>query len=293
MDRSSSFPAAIVDAFADKPYSGNPAGMVFLGFEPFLDEAVCIRTAAELRFSETAFVRKITETEFAVRYFTPVCEAALCGHATVASFGYLRDKKLVGFGDMLVHTKSGDIRVTVSKDGIMLDMAEAKTLSVIEKNVSDELYRAFGLPSRESVNGLIPKIVSVGLTDILLPVAGIDELDSAKQDEDAIADLSKKLGVTGVHMFTIACDGYAAHTRNFAPLYGIPEECATGTSNGALFHYLSEYGLVSSAVRFIQGEAMGRPSVILARSENGRVRIGGNASVVMEGKIVIDQLSEQ
>ncbi len=261
--------------------------MVFLGFEPFPDEAVCIRTAAELRFSETAFVRKITETEFAVRYFTPVCEAALCGHATVASFGYLRDKKLVGFGDMLVHTKSGDIRVTVSKDGIMLDMAEAKTVSLVEKRVSDELYSAFGLPPRESVNGLVPKIVSVGLTDIMLPVASIDELDSAKQDETKIAELSRRLGVTGVHMFAITDDGYAAHCRNFAPLYGIPEECATGTSNGALYHYLSEYDLVSGEVRFIQGEAMGRPSVISVRSENGRVRVGGNSAAVMEGTIKV------
>ncbi|MBO4383991.1 MAG: PhzF family phenazine biosynthesis protein [Clostridia bacterium] len=281
------YPFAVFDAFTDKPYSGNPAGVVFLGGEPFPDEADMIRAAAELRFSETAFVRKLSETEFAVRYFTPVCEAALCGHATVASFAYLRDKKLVGYGDVLVRTKSGDICVTVSKSCIELDMAEVKTLSALSADVSRELYRAFGLPDRASVNGLVPKIVSVGLADVMLPVYGLGELDSAKQDEAAVGEISRRLSVTGVHMFAISDDGFAAHCRNFAPLYGIPEECATGTSNGALYHYLSEYGLVSGPVRFIQGEAMGRPSVISVRFANGRVRVGGNAAEVSEGRIRI------
>ena len=281
------FTAAVVDAFTDRPYSGNAAGVVNLGGEPFPEDEVCIKAAAELRFSETAFIRKLSETEFALRYFTPVCEAALCGHATVASFSFLRDKKLCGCGDMLVHTPSGDIRVTVDKKAVYLDMAESKTLFTIEKSDCDALYRAYGLDSKENVNGLVPKAVSVGLSDILLPVGSLEELNSAVQDESAVTEISKRLNVTGVHMFCPTDDGYTAHCRNFAPLYGIPEECATGTSNGALFHYLSEYGLVGDYAIFIQGEAMQRPSVIAARMENGRVRVGGSAAIVMEGRIVL------
>lgn len=280
------YTAAIVDAFTEKPYSGNPAGVVFLGGDPFPDEAVCIKLAAELRYSETAFVRQITQTEYAVRYFTPVCEAALCGHATVASFSFMREKKLCGRGDMLAHTKSGDIRVTVGREIVFLDMAEAKTVSVIDEATSAELYIAYGLQPRGNANGLEPKIVSVGLTDIILPVGSIEELNKAAQDEGAISEISRRLNVTGVHMFCLSNDGFAAHCRNFAPLYGIPEECATGTSNGALFHYLSEYGLIgSSPARFIQGEKMGRPSVIEALREGGAVRVGGSAAIVMEGSV--------
>ena len=280
------YPAAIVDAFTDEPYCGNPAGVVFLGGDPFPEEERCIKLAAELRFSETAFVRQITQTEYAVRYFTPVCEAALCGHATVASFSFMREKKLCGKGDMLVHTKSGDIRVSVGRRSVFLDMAEAKTVSVLDTDTSAALYRAYGLKPRSDINGLVPKTVSVGLTDIMLPVSDLEELENAMQDEAAISALSRTLCVTGVHMFCTANDSYAAHCRNFAPLYGISEECATGTSNGALFHYLSEYGFCgASPVRFIQGEKMGRPSVIEAMRENGNVRVGGNAAIVMEGKI--------
>lgn len=282
------YTAAIVDAFTVEPYSGNPAGVVFLGGDPFPEEKNCIKLAAELKFSETAFVRKLTETEYAVRYFTPVCEAALCGHATVASFGFLRDMRICGLGDMLVHTKSGDIRVTVEKELVWLDMAEARTIKLISGEEAKEIYRAYGLPERETEGGLSPAAVAVGLDDILLPVKDTDELNAAVQDEACVTGISRKHSVTGVHMFCLTEDGYAAHCRNFAPLYGIPEECATGTSNGALCHYLTERGIIGpSPVRFMQGEKMGRASVISARIEGGRVRVGGPCAIVLTGSVEI------
>ncbi|MBO4562658.1 MAG: PhzF family phenazine biosynthesis protein [Clostridia bacterium] len=287
-EKSRRYTAAVVDAFTNAPYSGNPAGVIILGGDPFPEDDRCIRAAAELRFSETAFVRQLGPTEFAVRYFTPVCEASLCGHATVASFTFLREKRLCGTGDMLVHTASGDIRVTVSKDGVWLDMAEAVTLKKLLGEEAKEVYRAFGLPERELEGGLSPAIVSVGLTDILLPVKDTAELAAAIQDENAVSELSRRRGVTGVHMFSLSSDGFAAHCRNFAPLYGIPEECATGTSNGALFHYLIEEGCIApSPASFLQGEAMGRPSVIRAMREGSRIRVGGNAAAVMTGTIEV------
>ena len=281
------FTAAIADAFTAEPYSGNPAGVVYLGAEPFPEDESCIKAAAELRFSETAFIRKLGETEYAARYFTPVCEAALCGHATVASFGFLRDKRVCGLGDMLVHTKSGDIRVTVEKSAVRLDMAEARTIKLIEGEEARELYRAFGLPERETEAGLSPAAVAVGLDDILLPVKDAEELASAIQDEEAVTELSRRHNVTGVHMFCLTGDGFTARCRNFAPLYGIAEECATGTSNGALFHYLAERGVISpdGEARFLQGEAMGRPSVICARREGAKVRVGGPSVIVFSGMI--------
>ena len=282
------FTAAIVDAFTAEPYSGNPAGVVFLGAEPFPEEESCILIAAELKHSETAFVRKLSETEYAVRYFTPVCEAALCGHATVASFGFLRDKRICGLGDMLVHTASGDIRVTVERDTVWLDMAGARTLKVFSGEEAKALYRAFGLTVRESEAGLSPAAVGVGLDDILLPVSDEKELNEAAPDTETVTALSMKHNVTGVHMFCLTNDGFAAHCRNFAPLYGIPEECATGTSNGALYHYLVECGKIGpSPARFMQGERMGRPSVVNARMENGSVRVGGSSAAVMEGTIKV------
>ena len=85
----------IVDAFTDRPFGGNPAGVVLLGEEAFPDESLMIKIAAELRFSETAFVRYTQANKQSdnhaftahVRYFTPKAEVELCGHATIAMIG--------------------------------------------------------------------------------------------------------------------------------------------------------------------------------------------------------------
>ena len=91
------------------------------------------------------------------------------------------------------------------------------------------------------------------------------------------------------------CTGGAdatAHCRNFAPLYAIPEEAATGTSNGALTYYLFRRGLVASGAdnRFVQGEKMGKPSEILSRlTESGdgvKVQVGGRAVLTLRCKLL-------
>ncbi len=75
----------IVDAFTDQPFGGNPAGVVLLDGDSFPKEELMLQVAAELRYSETAFVRRHSDSEYTVRYFTPKAEVELCGHATIAA----------------------------------------------------------------------------------------------------------------------------------------------------------------------------------------------------------------
>ena len=81
----------IVDAFTDQPFGGNPAGVVLLESDTFPKEELMLQIAAELRYSETAFIQRHTDKEFSIRYFTPKAEVDLCGHATIASFLDRRD----------------------------------------------------------------------------------------------------------------------------------------------------------------------------------------------------------
>lgn len=282
------YPVFIVDAFTDRPFSGNAAGLVLLGRDEFPDEAKCIAIAAELKHSETAFVRQVGEAEFRIKYYTPVCEAALCGHATVAAFTVLREIRGLLPGDKLVHTTAGEITVTVENDAVWLDMAEAKLIRRLDRAECETLYSAYGLEYKTDA-ALLPAIVSVGLADIIMPVASLSELNSAVQNEAEVAALSRELSVTGVHMFCLTRDGFTAHCRNFAPLYGIPEECATGTANGGLYHYLVENGVIlqGSGAAFLQGEAMGRPSVVRAAIRGGVVRVGGNGAILLSGEMEI------
>ena len=90
----------IVDAFTDQVFGGNPAGVVFIPEgEDFPPEETMVKTAEELRYSETAFVKKLGEKEYQVRYFTPAAEVDLCGHATIGSSYALFHDGLIAAGD--------------------------------------------------------------------------------------------------------------------------------------------------------------------------------------------------
>ena len=275
-----------VDAFTDVPLGGNPAGVaLFEGALP--DEEEMRRVAAQMGYSETAFLRRIGPERFVVRYFTPVEEVALSGHATVGSFSLLLQKGLIEGGrTYIAETGAGDIRVDVADGLVWLDMASPRELGALSEADEAALLAMYGLPA-DAFGTLRPAIVDTGLPDIMMPLACPALLAALKPDMEAISLLSKRLSVTGVHAF--ACAEDAVHCRNFAPLYGIDEESATGTSNGALTYYLYRRDLVvpDKTNLFVQGEAMGKPSKVYSRltqGENGvvSIRVGGSA-VVREG----------
>ena len=126
----------IADAFAAQRFSGNQAGVVPLGEGPFPEEDLMRSLAGELKHSETAFVRRAGERSFHIRYFTPVEEVDLCGHATVAAFTVLRETGEIPAGQYALHTRSGDLKVTVEPEAVWMDMAppvEGRTFSQEEQ----------------------------------------------------------------------------------------------------------------------------------------------------------------
>ena len=130
------------------------------------------------------------------------------------------------------------------------------------------------------------QIVSAGLPDLMIPLPDVATLQSLQPDMEAIAAITKKYDAVSFHVFAFGDDGYTAHVRDFAPLYDIPEESATGTANASLTYYLQQNGHLGAETdcTFIQGEAMGRPSVIATRIlPDGNVFVGGTAAIVAEG----------
>lgn len=275
----------IVDAFTSQPFGGNPAGVVLLpeggGFP---DEGLMQQVAAELRYSETAFVRRDGEQEFTARYFTPRYEVDLCGHATIATFGTLRQEGLVPAGTTCMnHTLAGDLEVRVD-ERVMMQMA---TPRVVERSVDEgRLCRIMECKAA----AMSVEIISTGLPDIILPLGSLAELDGLNPDMDALTALSRDLEVVGVHAFAAVGDGYTAHTRNFAPLYGVDEESATGTANAALTHYLQRRGMIAPGgdYSFLQGEKMGRPSVVeTSLTADGQIYVGGQCRIVARGHLLV------
>lgn len=276
----------IVDAFTTQPFGGNTAGVVLLD-DAFPSDDFMQQVAAEFRYSETAFVRQDGDTEFTVRYFTPRGEVDLCGHATVATFGTLYKLGIIADGTMCInHTLAGNLQVRVG-DKVMMEMAEPQ---IIDATVDVErLHSIMGVKNTHI--DLPVMVVSTGLPDIMMPVSSVDELNSLVPDIDALALLSDQLNVTGVHAFALSDDDFTAHVRNFGPLYGIPEESATGTANGALTHYLHHNGIISAPAecRFMQGEAMQHPSVVATTLlQDGAIWVGGDSAIVAIGELIIN-----
>ena len=280
----------VCDAFSFEIFKGNQAGVVILEEkENYPTETLMKNIAAELKHSETAFVKKVDNKKFKIRYFTPIEEVELCGHATISVFSALRELKLITTGKYIAETLAGNLEIIVDKDFIWMDMSSPKIEYIFNLDEIKEIYSAFNLNIAQAQKNLIPKIVNTGLSDIIIPIKNKEVLDNFIMNKEKVIELSKKYKVVGAHLFTLDKDKkVTAFCRNIAPLVGIDEECATGTSNGALTHYLKDYNIISTKDinMFIQGEAMRRTSTILSKykEDEKTIQIGGSAIISFECK---------
>jgi len=289
-----------VDAFTDKPFGGNPAGVV-TDAKSLTDESMQ-KIAMEMNLSETAFVIPKGDNNYQVRFFTPRCEVDLCGHATIATFYTLAHKGYInnidnGIVTVYQETRIGRLPVEIyyvdgSVEKVMMYQGEPKSLGYI--NDLNELYNTLGISSFDIDSNLIPEIISTGLPDIIIPVKDRVTLDNLKVDFSKLEELSNRLNVVGAHVF---CNDFSTgkdiiYCRNFAPAVGINEEAATGTANGALMYYLKKNKAIKgNLLTCYQGDGMKRPSKIICQSNEYASRIdilvGGKATIVIEGVISI------
>ena len=280
-----------LDAFTDTPGGGNPAGVVLEADN--LGNADMQKIAAKAGFSETAFVKSSETADVKTRFFTPNSEVNLCGHATIATFSLLAQMKIISAKSYIQETNAGLLPVEVSSDNsVFMRQNTPQFLGRVEKKeISDSLNL-----QESCIDGNYPiQVVSTGLCDIMVPVRSLKQLMGIKPNFKKISDVCKEYGAAGCHVFSLeTLHSSTAHCRNFAPLYGIPEESATGTSNGALACYLYKYGIAEGKSKldmvFEQGYSMHRPSEISARlTVNGKeilkVEVGGKACNINKTKI--------
>ena len=218
----------------------------------------------------------------------------MCGHATVATYSLLFQKSLLKPGNYKQELKAGVLGVEIQDDGMII---MEQSLPKFSENISSkDITNVFD--EAVIVRGLTPQVVSTGLRDILLPVATREQLFSLKPNFEKMADLNKRTNSIGVHAFTLdTIDPKAiAHCRNFAPLYGITEESATGSSNGALSCYLYHHGKLNNkdlhTMKVEQGYSMDKPSEIFVGLEVNnqqiiKVSVGGKAILFDEKEIEI------
>ncbi len=273
----------ILSAFAKTREGGNAAGVVTNADS--LSEEEMRRIAANLGFSETAFILHSNVADFKVRFFTPNEEVDLCGHATIAIFYALASLGLLKPGIYKQETKAGILGVEIKEDNsVMMNQPVPVFSEIIDKN---ELAESLNIKASEMPDDLPVQVVSTGIRDIMVPVKSISILNAIKPDMEKIKKISRKYNAVGYHVFSLeSLHGAYANCRNFAPLYDIPEESATGTSNGALGCYLYHYGKINNEqatnIVFEQGYSMKKPSEILVslktkENEILEVKVGGIA----------------
>ncbi|HHW57017.1 MAG TPA: PhzF family phenazine biosynthesis protein [Clostridia bacterium] len=285
----------IADAFTEKPFRGNPAGVVLLEKGDKVDETFMQNLAAELRYSETAFIEMINSENYRIRFFTPTSEVDLCGHATIASFTVLKDLALVKTNSICrMHTLAGDLPVYAEEDKIMLEQALPKVGKILD--TEEELFKisqALKIETEmigDSQYDLKPQLISTGLWDVIVPVKTKKALFEIKPNFSALEKFTKEKNAVSLHVFTLDEKEAIANCRDFAPLYGINEEAATGTANGALTYYLYLHKVIKELDKtylIYQGESMGRPSEIyvklIKKDEGVKVLVGGPAVILIKG----------
>lgn len=284
-----------VDAFTDQPYGGNPAGVVPEGSG--LTAQQMQKIAMEMNLSETAFLLPGGEDyDFEVRFFTPMEEVDLCGHATIATFHLLRELGRIPEGKtkLVQKTLAGKLEIHLQPEGSVL-MRQAQPRQIKTYKDVAELAAVMGTAVEDvTLPGVLacPESWSTGLPDILMPVRSVSLLRAMRPDMERLSTYSKAEAVTGVHAFSLDEAGQV-WCRNFAPACGILEEAATGTSNGALGACLHHQGWKAEnplAFTAHQGDWMGRPSRIAVSITGGSVPevwVGGRAVTVLAGEILL------
>ncbi|MEO6538026.1 MAG: PhzF family phenazine biosynthesis protein [Ferruginibacter sp.] len=254
-----------IDAFTDKIFGGNPAAVVPL--EKWIDEKLMQEIAQENNLAETVFFVPKDE-DFEIRWFTPVAEVDLCGHATLASAYVLYN--MLGYKKPAItfHSKSGPLLISKTNDIFSMDFPSWMPAPLVQ--YPDGLVEALG----------VKEIIAVYKhRDLLVELSNEDAVKNAEPDFSKISKTGYKIIITakGTDVDFVS--------RFFAPTVGVNEDPVTGSAHAQLIPYW-HYKLGKREMRARQ---LSKRGGFLYVAQNGdRVTIAGKAVFYMKGEIEIE-----
>ena len=263
-------------AFTGDPAGGNPAGVVLDASA--LSDAEMRVIAAEVGYSETAFLTGANGREYRVRYFSPLVEVPFCGHATVATAVALAE--LRGPGEFRFTTNAGEIPVVV-------DAAMRATLTSVPATVHplddlDTLLAALRWAPADLDPALPPRVAYAGAFHPIIAVTSRRRLADLDYDVPALKALMEAHDWTTIQL--VWCESADTfHVRDPFPVGGVYEDPATGAAAAAFGGYLRELGQTGT-LHLFQGDDLGRPGRLTVATTAGdpRVRVSG-AAVRIDG----------
>ncbi|MEA3054007.1 MAG: hypothetical protein QOG72_2910 [Sphingomonadales bacterium] len=273
-----------VDAFADRPFTGNPAAVVPL--EQWLPDEILQAIAEENNLSETAFTVPATdgEADYELRWFTPTVEVALCGHATLAS-GHV----LLGTGERLRFRtrQAGLLVVARDGDGYALDLPQTRVAPATEAQMADVIARdgagIVDIVSRDGASDAAPPELFISYEGAegvaVLLFAGEAAIRRLRPDMKQLGEIDYMV------IATAAGDpgaGYDVVSRVFVPAWGVDEDPVTGSAHAALTPFWCDrLGRES----FTAYQASRRGGQVECRREGDRAVLGGRCVTVIEGTL--------
>jgi PhzF family phenazine biosynthesis protein len=255
-----------IDAFTHEPFKGNPAAVCLLSKE--MPEIWMQKIALEMNLSETAFLLKENEG-YHLRWFTPVLEVDLCGHATLASAFVLYHKNLVKKMDLIsFYSRSGELNASIKDDWITLNFPAFDEKPFIE-------------------------------TERLGEILGVNPIEVVKSGENIIVELKTSLEIRQlkpdfIKLANIPYQGLAVTARSdnpkfdfisryFAPRVGINEDPVTGSAHACL----GPYWMKRLKNKMLAYQASVRGGIVKIEIQGKRVLLGGQAVMIFEGELQI------
>ncbi len=293
-----------VDAFTRCKFHGNPAGVV--PHADGLSAEQMQQIARELNNSETAFLFSAASSDYdvEVRFFTPLTEVPLCGHATIAAH-YVR--ALIGDaaeGKYIQKTKAGLLPVEILRPDhdyvIRMTQGQPEVQAPLAAAVVRKIAAALGIQGDDIRRDCPVAIASAGHSKVMIGIQSNRQLHALQPDLTALAAISGEIGCNGYYVFTLnPGDAVFVHGRMFAPAIGIAEDPVTGNANGPLGLYLVHYRICPEMEHdqqlifsVLQGEAMHRDGgmqviVDIVQNKPVLVRIIGEAVVAFSTEVEI------
>ncbi len=268
----------IVDAFTDRPFAGNPAGVVVLDRPDFPDVEWMRQVASEVNLSETAFAHPLPpggEADYALRWFTPAIEVALCGHATLATAHALHADGVTK-GSVRFATRSGVLGATAGDDGwFTLDFPTAPLTPIVAE---PRLLEVLGCGEPLSVHHTGPNT-----DDLLLELADEATVRALTPDLSALATYEQR-GVVVTARAADPAGGYDFVSRFFGAAAGVGEDPVTGSAHTALAPFWSARSDGRTELTGYQASARG--GYVRVALHGPRTHLTGQAVTVIDGTLL-------
>ena len=276
-----------IDAFTDKSFEGNPAGVTF---GDNLNKSEMQKIAKEMNLAETAFLSKSPKADYNLRWFTPATEVELCGHATIASLHFLTEKKLLKNNtNIKFETRSGILKCK-AEDGFYFMQIPVFSMKEFNGN-KEKIISALNIDPG-SLDKNIPFIILEN-GYLYIYVKDLSTLHKLQPDFRALKNITKtenEFNCAVVFTLETIDKESFAHSRFFAPFYGIDEDPVTGSANGPFLLVLKKLNLIKNpgnviTLIFEQGDILGRRGrvKVMYNQKSNELYISGQAVTVLKG----------